>query len=364
VNHPWLDALLGLMASAGASDLHLKVGGPPRVRVDGRLQPVTGPGMVTEELASEVAYSIMPIPVAEHFNASHEADFAYTVPGLARFRVNAYRQRGSVGIVMRRVSSVIPPLADLGLPPVVADLADQPRGLVLVTGPTGSGKTTTLAAMVDRINSTRECNVVTIEDPVEYLHQDKLSSISQREVGFDTKGFTPALRAAMRQDPDVILVGEMRDLETVEAALTAAETGHLVLSTLHTIDATETINRIIGMFPPHQQSQARAGLASSLRGVISQRLVRRSDGHGRLPALEVLVVTGRVQACINDPQRVGEIPQMVAEGDYYGMRSFDRSLLEFFGAGSITLEEALGNASRPHDLQVALESQGLVPTVT
>jgi len=362
VTHPWLDALLGFLADADGSDLHIKAGTRPRIRVDGNMRVLPVPDPVSPEMTAEVVEAIMPPAVRERFGSTHEADFAYSTPELGRFRVNAYLQRGSVALVLRQVRSVIPTLEQLGMPDVVRDLADNPRGLVLVTGPTGSGKTTTLAAVVDRINRTRECNIVTIEDPVEYLHEDDLASISQREVGSDTAGFAPALRSAMRQDPDVILVGEMRDLETVEAALTAAETGHLVLSTLHTIDSSETVNRIVDVFPPHQQRQARSTLAGVLRGVVSQRLIPRCNGHGRVPAVEVMVVNGRVQASILEPQRATELAELVSEGDYYGMRSFDQSLYHLFEAGTITLDAALGNASRPHDLRVRLERAGLVAT--
>ncbi|MHB1853601.1 MAG: type IV pilus twitching motility protein PilT [Acidimicrobiales bacterium] len=362
MTHPWLDALLGFLADADGSDLHIKAGTRPRIRVDGHMRVLPVPDAVTPEATAQVVDVIMPPGVRERFASTHEADFAYSNPELGRFRVNAYLQRGSVALVLRRVRSVIPTLDHLGMPEVVRDLADNPRGLVLVTGPTGSGKTTTLAAVVDRINRTRECNIVTIEDPVEYLHQDDLASVSQREVGTDTDGFAPALRAAMRQDPDVILVGEMRDLETVEAALTAAETGHLVLSTLHTIDSSETVNRIVDVFPPHQQRQARSTLAGTLRGVVSQRLIPKASGPGRVPAVEVMVVNGRVQASILEPQRATELAELVSEGDYYGMRSFDQSLYDLFEAGTITLDAALGNASRPHDLRVRLERAGLVAT--
>jgi twitching motility protein PilT len=362
MNHPWLDALLGFLCDADGSDLHVKAGTFPRIRVDGNLRVLPLPDPATTQMTEEVAAAIMPAAVAERFRTVHEADFAYSTPELGRFRVNAYLQRGSVGFVLRRVRSTIPTLDALGMPDVVRDLADQPRGLVLVTGPTGSGKTTTLAAIVDRINRTRACNIVTIEDPVEFLHLDSQASVSQREVGFDTDGFAPALRAAMRQDPDVILFGEMRDLETVEAALTAAETGHLVLSTLHTIDSSETVNRVVDTFPPHQQRQARATLAGTLRGVISQRLIPRAAGEGRVPAVEVMVVNGRVQASILEPQKATDLAELINEGDYYGMRSFDQSLYELYESGTITLDAALGNASRPHDLRVRMEREGLVAT--
>ncbi len=254
-------------------------------------------------------------------------------------------------------------ISELGLPEVVARLADEERGLILVTGPTGSGKTTTLAAIVEHINRSRPCHIITIEDPVEILHRDKMASIEQREIGIDTKDFASALRAAMRQDPDVILVGEMRDLETVQAALTAAETGHLVLSTLHTTDATESINRIIDFFAPYQQKQARIALASVLRGTIGQRLVRTIDGQGRVAAAEIMVPNGRVQQCITDPEHTDGIREIIEEGDYYGMQTFDQSIVHLFEAGVIALKEALLAATNPHDLRVVLQNKGLIPTV-
>ncbi|HET6964210.1 MAG TPA: PilT/PilU family type 4a pilus ATPase [Acidimicrobiales bacterium] len=360
--HDWLDALLTTLDAVDGSDLHLKAGSPPRIRVHGRLQAVGGEGVVVPAVTAEVAAAIMAPEVHDRFSELHEADFAYSVAGLARFRVNAYSQRNTVGLVFRRVRTTVPGFEELGLPPALARLAGEPRGLVVVTGPTGSGKTTTLGAMIDLINRTRECNIVTIEDPVEILHADRMASISQREIGTDTNSFAVAMRAAMRQDPDVILVGEMRDLETAEAALTAAETGHLVLSTLHTIDVTETVNRIVDVFPPHQHSQVRVSLAGALRGVVCQRLVPRCDGDGRVAAVEVLVSNGRVQQCILDPQKTSEIADIVAEGEFYGMQTFDQSLAALYGRGIIDLQAALASASRPHDLRVMLESGGLVAT--
>ena len=360
--HDWLDALLTTLDAVDGSDLHLKAGSPPRIRVHGLLQAVPGEAVVVPAVTSEVAAAIMSAEVHARFSERHEADFAYSVPGLARFRVNAYSQRNTVGLVFRRVRTTVPGFEELGLPPAVARLAGEPRGLVVVTGPTGSGKTTTLGAMIDLINRTRGCNIVTIEDPVEILHADRMASISQREIGTDTNSFAVAMRAAMRQDPDVILVGEMRDLETAEAALTAAETGHLVLSTLHTIDVTETVNRIVDVFPPHQHSQVRVSLAGALRGVVCQRLVPRCDGDGRVAAVEVLVANGRVQQCILDPQKTSEIADIVAEGEFYGMQTFDQSLATLYGRGIIDLQGALASASRPHDLRVMLESGGLVAT--
>ena len=358
--HPILDDLLRTLADADGSDLHVKVGSPPRMRVNGNLTRIPGAPEVTPELTAEMAGAIMRNDVAEVFEARNDADFAYAVPHLGRFRVNAFRQRGTVGMILRRVKTDPPRFEDLGLPEVVARLSQEHRGLVLVTGPTGSGKTTTLAAMIDHINETRECHVVTIEDPIEVLHRDKMASINQREIGFDTDNFANAMRAAMRQDPDVILVGEMRDQETVAAALSAAETGHLVFSTLHTIDATETVNRIVDFFPPHQQHQIRVALAGSLKGTICQRLVQTADGRGRVAALEVMVVNGRIQNCIIDPGRGGDMHEIIADGEYYGMQTFDQSLAKLYEQGKIDMRGAMTAASNPHDLKVMLQSRGLV----
>jgi len=300
--------------------------------------------------------------VLETFRTKHEADYAYSVPGTGRFRVNAYYQRSSTALAIRRVRAHPATAQELGLPPVVTQLAQEMRGLVLVTGPTGSGKTTSLAAMIDHINHLRACHIVTIEDPVEVLHKDDLAAIDQREVGFDTDSFSSAMRVVLRQDPDVILVGEMRDQETVAAALSAAETGHLVFSTLHTINATETINRIVDFFPPHQQTQIRISLAGSLQGIVCQRLIPTADGLGRVPALEVLVINGRIQQAIIDPMLTGDIDGIVAEGAYYGMVTFDQSLAALLSTGRITLAEAMTTATNPHDLKVMLERQGILQT--
>lgn len=352
---PFLHAL----ASTGGSDLHCKVGSAPRVRVDGRLRKLQVPNLRpadTEKMVSEV----LPADLFEKFRDTHEADFAYSVPGVGRFRVNAYQARGTLGLVFRRVAVGAQTLAELGLPEVLGELALEPRGLVLVTGPTGSGKTTTLASMVDLINTYKEVNIVTIEDPIEILHQDKKAIVSQREVRQDTVDFTAALRAAMRQDPDVILVGEMRDVETVRAALSAAETGHLVMSTLHTIDAQESINRIVDFFPPHEQKQIRVALAQSLRGIVSQRLVRRADGNGRRAAIEVMVNTGRTAEAILDPSSGPPILDLIREGAYYKMQTFDQHLFEMIKDDIITYEEACSVASNPQDLTVELRAAGLV----
>ncbi|MDA8400313.1 MAG: PilT/PilU family type 4a pilus ATPase [Actinomycetota bacterium] len=357
-----LDRLLRVLAERDGSDLHVKPGAPPRARVDGVLLAVEGERAFTASETQAIADAIMPPRIGETFASRHEADFAYGVPSLGRFRVNAYRQRGSVAMTFRRVRGDIPTREKLGLPEIVTTLADETRGLVLATGPTGCGKTTTLATMVDHINATRTCHVITIEDPVEYLHSDKMASVDQREVGFDTESFTAAMRVVLRQDPDVILVGEMRDPETVYAALTAAETGHLVFSTLHTINATETVNRIVDLFPPHQQGQVRMTLAGALRGTICQRLVPKADGSGRVPAVEVMVSNGRIQQCIMDPMHTSDISQIVAEGEYYGMITFDQSLADLYQQGLVDLRSAMANASNPHDLKVMLERRGLVST--
>jgi twitching motility protein PilT len=292
------------------------------------------------------------------FARDGEIDFSYTVRGLARFRVNAFRQRGSISIACRVVPFTIRSVDELGLPEVVTRLANETRGIILVTGTTGSGKSTTLAAMVDHINQSYPRNIVTIEDPIEYLHRDKGSIVHQREVGFDTSSFAQALRRVLRQDPDVILIGEMRDEETVGTALSAAETGHLVLSTLHTIDAIETINRIIDFFPPHHHQQVRAMLAGSLRGVISQRLVPTADGNGRVVACEVLTMTGRVRDMIADPNETSKLGEVIAEGTYYGMQTFDQALLNLHLDGKVSMEEALKAATHPHDFKLLVASQG------
>ncbi|MEJ5915188.1 type IV pilus twitching motility protein PilT [Pseudokineococcus sp. 1T1Z-3] len=352
---PFLRALTDL----AGSDLHLKVGSPPRVRIDGRLRRLQFRALTFADLES-LLQQLLRDDALERFEQTLEADFAHSVPGLGRFRVNAFRARGSVGLVVRRVAVGATPLEELGVPDVVGGLALEPRGLVLVTGPTGSGKTTTLAGMVDHINSNREVHLLTIEDPIEVLHQDKLAMINQRELGLDTADFASAMRAAMRQDPDVMLIGEIRDPETVRAALAAAETGHLVLSTLHTTDAAETVARIIDFFPHHEQQQVRLSLAGSLRGIVCQRLVPRADEGGRAVVVEVCVGTGRVADAIADPAKTGSITDLVSEGGYYGMQTFDQHLVELYKDGTITLEDALAVSTRPHDLTVEMRRLGLV----
>jgi twitching motility protein PilT len=357
-----LDRILIMLADLDGSDLHIKAGAPPRLRVAGSLRTLDDEPSFTDEETRQLAESIMTPPILEVFNEHHEVDFAYSLPGTGRFRVNAYYQRSSVALAMRRVRSSAATAAELGLPAVIDVLAEEMRGLVLVTGPTGSGKTTTLAAMVNHINHRRSCHVVTIEDPVEFLHHDDLAAIDQREVGFDTDSFSSAMRVVLRQDPDVILVGEMRDTETVSAAITAAETGHLVLSTLHTVNATESINRIVDFFPTHQQSQIRLSVAGSLKGIVCQRLIPTADGKSRVPVLEVLVSNGRIQQAIIDPLLTGDIQGIVADGEYYGMTTFDQSLVNLIGEGIVTLDEAMSTATNPHDLKVMLERRGILKT--
>jgi twitching motility protein PilT len=352
-------SFLRALGEVNGSDLHIKVGSPPRVRIDGRLRKLQAPTLSPADTEHMVAEVLRDDLIAE-FAKTNEADFAYSVPGLGRFRVNAFRSRGSAGMVFRRVSVGAIALDDLGLPPVLSALAMEPRGLVLVTGPTGSGKTTTLAGMIDHINNNREVHVVTIEDPIEVLHFDKLSMINQREVRLDTADFTTALRAAMRQDPDVILVGEMRDHETVKAALAASETGHFVMSTLHTTDAAETITRVIDFFPPHEQKQVRLSLASALRGIICQRLVPRADGQGRCVAMEICVNTGRIADAITDPEKTSGIEALIKDGAYYGMQTFDQHLVTLIRDGVITLDAAMTASTNPHDLTVELRRLGLV----
>jgi twitching motility protein PilT len=352
---PFLKALAELFGS----DLHCKVGSPPRIRIDGNLRRLDVPELTSIDTEAMVA-EVLREDLRAEFAKTNEADFADSISGVGRFRVNAFRQRGAAGLVFRRVAIGAIPLEDLGLPETIGTLAMERRGLVLVTGPTGSGKTTTLAGMVHKINSEREVHIVTVEDPIEVLHEDKLAMVNQREVRVDTKDFGVALRAAMRQDPDVILIGEMRDQETVQAALAAAETGHFVLSTLHTQDAQETIARIIDFFPPHEQKQVRLSLAGSLRGIICQRLVPRRDGLGRCLAVEIMVNTGRVADAIADPEKTSSLTDLIKEGGFYGMQTFDHHLVALIRAGMVSIKEGLGVASNPHDLTVELRRLGLV----
>jgi twitching motility protein PilT len=354
-----VDQYLTHLVETGGSDLHLKAGGPAYVRVDGDLKPVTVLPPLSQNDTERFAGEIMDDRTTTAFKDHGEADFAYSVPGVGRFRVNTFKQRGSVGIVFRRVLPGSQSFADLGMPPAVRRLAEEHRGLVLVTGPTGSGKTTTTAAMINHINQNRRCHIVTIEDPIEVMHRDDNAIIDQREVGVDTSDFPVALKAVARQDPDVIFIGEMRDIETVTAALQAAETGHLVISTLHTTDARETVNRIVDMFPKEQQNQARLSLGNSLKGIVCQRLVPRATGDGRVAVVEVLVMTSRIHEFILDPAQLSQVEDAVAEGSYYGMQTFDQHLLALYGDGEITLRDALAAATNPHDFRVSLRAAGL-----
>jgi twitching motility protein PilT len=354
-----IEPFLRALVECGGSDLHCKVGSPPRVRIDGILRKLQTRDLTSADTDQMVREVLRP-DLQEEFDRTNECDLAYSLPGVGRFRVNAFRSRGSAGLVFRRVSVGAIPLSELGLSPTLASLALEPRGLVLVTGPTGSGKTTTLAGMIDHINEHREVHIVTIEDPIEVLHFDKSAMINQREVRVDTEDFATALRAAMRQDPDVILVGEMRDTETVKAALSASETGHFVMSTLHTTDAQETINRVIDFFPPHEQKQVRLSLAGALRGIICQRLVPRADGEGRCVAMEVCINTGRVADAIADPEKTSTINQLIAEGSFYGMQTFDQHLVALIRDGVVTLDAAMLASTNPHDLTVELRRLGLV----
>ena len=351
-----IDDLLRIAVERKASDLHLKVGNFPYLRIDGELVPLSDLKRITAEDMLNMAFSMMSNRQKQKFKESAELDLAYGVAGLGRFRVNVFQQRGNVGLVLRVVPTKIRTLEELNLPAVITRICEERRGLVLVTGTTGSGKSTTLAAMIDRINSTRTDHVITIEDPIEFLHRDKKGFVNQREVEVDTHNFSVALRAALRQDPDVILVGEMRDLETIGTALLAAETGHMVFSTLHTLDAVETIQRIIAVFPPPEQKQIRLQLASTLKAVVSQRLVRKSDGIGRVPAVEVLIATGFVRDCIINADKTRMIRDVIAAGtSQYGMQTFDQSLYDLHSSGLITYEEALRNASNPDDFKLRIE---------
>ena len=352
-----ITALLEALTENEGSDLHLKVGAPPIIRVDGKLIRLEGRPLTAED-TEMIAHSIMPADRRDALEKQNEADFAHSLTGLGRFRVNVFRQRGSVTLILRRVRFGSATFEELGLPAVIKDLSDAARGLILVTGPTGSGKTTTLGAMIQRINATRPVHILTIEDPIEILHRDEMASVNQREIGVDTDNYVLAMRAAMREDPDVILIGEMRDNETVAAALAASETGHLVMSTLHTTDAVETVNRVVDFFPPFQQNQVRVALASTLRGVICQRLVQRVNG-GRVPALEIMVNNGRIADRILDSETTSEITDIISEGAFYGMQSFDQSLLGLVQAGAVTVDAAMGACSKPHDFKLLLEQAGL-----
>jgi twitching motility protein PilT len=356
-----INDILKVAVERKASDVHLKVGAHPILRIDGRLHVMTEFKRMMQEDTIAMAFSMMSSRQKERFKQNLEIDIAYSVPGLGRFRCNIFQQRGSVGLVLRLIPARIQTFKELMLPPVLEKICEEQRGLVLVTGTTGSGKSTTLASMIDYINARRIEHVMTIEDPIEFLHRDKKSIVNQREIDVDTKQFSLALRSALRQDPDVILVGEMRDYETIETALLAAETGHLVLSTLHTLDATETVNRIISVFPPHQQKQIRIQLAAVLKSIVSMRLLPRADGLGRVPAVEVLISTAYIKDCIENKEKTKLIRDAINQGtSQYGMQTFDQSLYLLYKNGLITLEEALRRATNPDEFR--LKIQGIQST--
>jgi len=356
-----INDLLRMASERNSSDLHLKVGSHPVIRVDGHLMPLADQKRLMQEDTIAMAFSIMSARQKQKFKDNFEIDMAYSVPGLGRFRCSVFQQRGTVGIVLRVIPVKILAIRELLLPPILETIADEQRGLILVTGTTGSGKSTSLAAIIDYINSVRTEHIMTIEDPIEFLHRDKKSIVNQREVEVDTRSFASALRSALRQDPDVILVGEMRDYETIETAITAAETGHLVLSTLHTLDATETINRIISVFPPHQQKQIRLQLSGVLKAVISMRLVPRADGHGRVPAVEVMIATPFIRDCIINKDKTKLIHEAIAAGvSQYGMQTFDQSIFQLYKKELISYDEALRRASNPDEFK--LKIQGIQST--
>ena len=350
-----IDDLLRMAMSFGASDLHLRAGSHPVIRVNGVLKPLSGAAKLNQDETLEMAFSMMSNRQKQHFKEVYEVDVGYGVTGLGRFRVNIFQQRGTIGIVARVISDHIRNFEELGLPPVLEKVANENRGLILVTGTTGSGKSTTLAAIVDHINATRNSHIVTVEDPIEFLHKDKQSFVTQREIDVDTRNFAEALRGSLRQDPDTILVGEMRDLETIETALLAAETGHLVLSTLHTLDASETITRIITAFPPFQQKSIRIQLAGLLKAVISQRLMRSASGKTRVPAVEVLISTPLIRDCILHEDKTASIRDAIAAGtSQYGMQTFDQSLFYLYTSGLITLDEALRGSTNPDEFRLRI----------
>jgi twitching motility protein PilT len=360
-----LHEALAYVVQQEGSDLHVKVPARPMARFRGQLEALP---QYPDPLAPVDTERVLRQMLADHsdkmaqFDSHNEIDFSYTVDGLARFRVNAFRQRGSVSIVARVIPFTVKTIDELGLPAAIESIADEERGLILLTGTTGSGKSTTLAAIINHINNTMARHIVTIEDPIEYLHRDKQSIINQREVGMDTESFGRAMRRVLRQDPDVILIGEMRDEETVRTALSAAETGHLVLSTVHTLDAAESVNRIIDFFQPHEQSQARAMLAGTLRAVVSQRLVRTADHSSRVAVCEILRMTGRARDMILDPDQTDRLREVIAEGEYYGMQTFDQALLSHYQAGRVSMEDALRVASSPHDFKLLVAGEGRTAT--
>ena len=356
-----LTSILNTAVKGRASDVHLKAGVPPILRINGSLVPLRNHERLAPDDVANVALRIMSDSQKESFRLRHQIDMAYSVPGLGRFRVNIFQQRGAVGIVLRVIPIKIESFDDLNLPEAFKRIANEVRGLVLVTGVTGSGKSTTLASIMDYINNHRPAHVISIEDPIEFLHRDRRCIINQREIGVDALSFAEALRGALRQDPDIIMVGEMRDQETIEIALTAAETGHLVLSTLHTVDAVETVNRIVSVFPPYQQKQIRIQLASVAKAIISQRLISRKDTRGRVPAVEVLVSTARIRECIEDKEKTKDIFDAISKGhSTYGMQTFDQSILMLLNRSLISYDEALRQSSNPADFE--LKVKGITST--
>jgi twitching motility protein PilT len=346
------------LVARGGSDLHLKVSAPPLYRVDGALGPDEGAQALSAQDTEDAMHALLHDQAKlKEFSEEHEVDFSFEIADVARFRVNAFRQRGVISLACRAIPSKIATIDQLSLPPVVRELAEEERGIILLTGTTGSGKSTTLAAMIDHMNVSMNKHIVTIEDPIEFVHQDKRSVINQREVGMDTRSFERALRRVLRQDPDVILVGEMRDEETVRTALSAAETGHLVLSTIHTVDASESINRLLDFFPPHQHNQARSMIGGTIKGVISQRLVPGANG-GRVAVCEILRMTGRVRDMIVDPNQTGQLGEAIASGAYYGMQTFDQALFHHVKANRVTIDDAMRVASNPHDFKLLLQADG------
>ncbi len=350
-----LKQMLVEMLNRKASDLHIRVGVRPHLRVNGQLEQIaTDP--VTIDLMDQIVSQILNEKQRERFFRKNEMDLALSVAKLGRFRINLYRQRGTTGIAIRAVNTLVPSFEELNLPETIRDLAKTRRGLIVITGTTGSGKSTTLAALIEEMNSTRTDNILTIEDPIEYIYRDKKSIISQREVGGDTETFASALRHAFRQDPDVILIGEVRDLETMSIALTAADTGHLVLTTLHTLNVVETITRIISFFPPHQHQQIRLLLAGTLKAIVCQRLLARADMPGRVPALEIMIASGAIKECIMDPAKTVDIPELMEQGGVqYGMQTFDQSIMKLYKQGLISFEEAMNNATNPDDFDLRVK---------